>query len=141
MLEFALLTILSFTPQESNVVKVEFSSISRGYQEIVVFTPDSVRGEKPEPGDRTKKTSFEQPIRKQDWKHITQLATSLPRTEFEKLQSPTNKRAFDGARHSTITITLDSGETYHHLFDDENPNEKLQPLMTCIAQLRKQAMP
>jgi hypothetical protein len=65
---------------------------------------------------------------------------AVPRAQFEGLPSPTNKRAFDGAKHSSIIITLANRETYQHTFDDENPNEKLVPLMKCISNLRAQAM-
>lgn len=131
--------IVPFQQEKHNITKVEFTSMTRGYQESVVFTPDSVSGNKPEPGDRTKTKSFHQPLKKQEWKHLSGLVSSIPRAEFENLKSPTNKRAYDGAKHSTITITLDNGETYLHLFDDETPNEKLQPLMKCIATLRDKA--
>jgi hypothetical protein len=139
ILLLAISFLASFQQGNHKITKVEFSSMTRGYQESVVFTPDSVRGSKPDAGDRSKVNAFNQSLKKQDWKHLTGLVSSVPRTEFENLKSPTNKRAYDGAKHSTITITLDNGETYLHLFDDETPNEKLQPLMKCISKLRDQA--
>jgi hypothetical protein len=123
----------------AKIVKVEFTSLTRGYQESITFTTDSIRGSKPVPGDRSKVTVINKAMKKQDWKHLVEQATSIPRAEFESLKSPTEKRAFDGAKHSTIVITLQNGDTYLHLFDDETPNEKLVPLMKCISKLRDQA--
>jgi hypothetical protein len=54
--------------------------------------------------------------------------------EVPNLQSPTSRRAFDGARHSTITIYT-KGSSFTHSFDDEFPNHVLVPLMAAIKNL------
>jgi hypothetical protein len=51
------------------------------------------------------------------------------------LPSPTSKRAFDGARHSTITIETTLGKSYTHSFDDKNPHPGLMELMEAIVQI------
>jgi hypothetical protein len=43
--------------------------------------------------------------------------------------------------HSTITITTKSGEQFTHSFDDDDPHEKLKPLMREILQWKKKLTP
>jgi hypothetical protein len=125
-----------FTTQNSNeVVKVEFTSLTRGYQETLLITPDSImssldtRSEMPVKVSRVNK--------KNDWECVLKSLKGISLEAIGDLESPTMKRAYDGARHSTITITTRSGAQFSHSFDDEEPHEKLRTVMKEIQKLRK----
>jgi hypothetical protein len=67
-----------------------------------------------------------------EWDELLKAASQLKLTEVSTLPSPTNRRAFDGARHSTLVISTNDGQSYTHSFDDENPHEHLRNLMDVV---------
>jgi hypothetical protein len=71
-----------------------------------------------------------------EWEELIKGIARISLAEIPELQSPTSRRSFDGARHSTIEIYTREGKSYTHSFDDENPNEKLEPLMEIISRMR-----
>jgi len=70
-----------------------------------------------------------------EWKNLCHSFGDVFIAGIPYLESPTMNRSFDGARTSTITISLKDGKTYGHSFDNENPNPKLQKLMDAITAL------
>jgi hypothetical protein len=114
---------------DAAVTRIELSKITRGYQEQVLATPDSIhvfldnsmsgqppykRARKLEPGE---------------WTRLVEAVKAVPLKEIPTLPSPTMKRAHDAAKHSTLTITTRDGKDYSHGFDDDDANKALQPLM------------
>jgi hypothetical protein len=121
------------------VVRIEFNSLTRGFQETVVITADSaVRAVNPRNGLPFTKAKA---IKKRDWECLQKTINKISLSEISRLESPTMKRAYDGALHSTITITTKSGEQFTHSFDDDDPHEKLKPLMREILQWKKKLTP
>jgi hypothetical protein len=59
--------------------------------------------------------------------------------EIPALASPTMQRASDAARTSTLSIIDTMGKRYTHTFDNEDPNEKLKPLMKSIITMEQHA--
>ena len=116
------------------IMRIEFSSLTRGYQELVTFTSDSVKFSRTQAGKP--KIAEAHAIKKNDWQDLLKVVQKITLSEIPELKSPTMKRSFDGARHSTITIITDSNQTYIHSFDDENPHEKLKALMSAIIKKR-----
>jgi hypothetical protein len=121
-------------PNSDHIMCIEFSSLTRGYQEYVLFTSDSMKYTRTQAGHT--KISKARELKKSEWKDLLKVAQKINLKEIPELKSPTMKRAHDGARHSTITIITDSNQTYIHTFDDENPHEKLKALMNVIAEKR-----
>ncbi len=119
---------------QENIARIEFSSLTRGYQEHVVFTVDSMKHTRVQAGHP--KVSNARELKKSEWHDILKVVHKINLKEVPELKSPTMKRSFDGARHSTITITTNSNQTYIHSFDDENPHEKLKALMGVILKKR-----
>jgi hypothetical protein len=117
--------------QKPEVRQIEFSKISRGYEEFVRINPDSVhvlthdlRNDKPA-------MSYARKLADDEWTRIVEDVHRIALQEMETLPSPTMNRASDAAMHGTISITT-SERTFTHGFDDENPNEVLKPLMKSI---------
>ncbi|MDW3197375.1 MAG: hypothetical protein R8G66_33670 [Cytophagales bacterium] len=120
-----------------NWSEIIFQSQARSgdYQEIRI-TPDSVHYQS---GNRRSGSSEESHacLKRKEKKHLGQILTSLGQLDFNRLESPTNNRAFDGARHSQIIIKTAENQLDHY-FDDESPNEKLSPLLTLMLKVAKE---
>ena len=133
----SLLLILSLTSntipaqKTGDILRIEFNSLTRGYQQLVVITADSIKISTHARGTEENKS-----IKNKDWIHIIKPLKNVSLSDIAELKSPTMKRAYDGARHSTITITTKS-ETYSHSFDDEDPHDKLKPLLKIILDTKK----
>ncbi|MBI1767388.1 MAG: hypothetical protein HY015_04475 [Bacteroidetes bacterium] len=128
ILVFLWLTSYTILAQKTaDIVRIEFSSLTRGYQELVVITADSLKATTP---------TQHKAIKNKDWTGVIKSLYGVHLNDIEGLKSPTMKRAYDGARHSTITIITKSGK-YSHSFDDEDPHEKLKPLMKVIHDTKK----
>ncbi len=118
----------------SDVKKVVFSTGTRGYQETVDLTKDSVIitinssfEERPSKNIRTKITSTE-------WEQVNNALTGIDTGKLGELKSPTMKRAVDAASHSAIIVTTDN--EYSHSFDDTDPHEQLKKLMDVILKIQ-----
>lgn len=137
----ALITILlvcwtAILAQKNEGIKqIEFSKVSRGYEEHVRIKADSVhvfvhdmRGDKAA-------VKFARKIEESEWIKIVEKTKSLKLNEIEKLPSPTMNRASDAALHGTLTITTGDDKSYSHGFDDENPHDLLKPLLGIVKEI------
>ena len=123
-----------YSQKNSDVIKIEFTSLSRGYSREIAITKDSLV-ESANVNRGAAKQTVKRKITAKEWEKLTQAFGTISIAEIGSLESPTMKRTFDGARHSTITITTSKGETATHSFDDEQPHPKLQKLMDEISKL------
>lgn len=119
--------------QDDPVIKVEFTSLTRGYQKQIFISRDSVV--ETINGLEAGNKSITRKLAGGEWKSLAEAIGDISLEEIPDLPSPTSRRAFDGARHSTIVISTRAGKSYTHAFDDEDPHEKLQPLMTTISKI------
>ena len=112
-------------------VEIRFKSQSRGgdFREIRL-TKDSIyhfSGNRRNHKAETQKKC----LSRKDIKQIDKALDGLERADFSSLESPTNKRAYDGAAHSEIVILI-QGQPKDHYFDDELPHASLQPLLQVM---------
>lgn len=112
------------------ITKIEFTTLTRGYQKQVFFSADSLI--KIIDGRQNEHKVVKRKMDSEKWQELVKAASAVSLVEIPQLQSPTFRRSFDGARHSSIVITTRDGKTYTHGFDDEHPHKKLQPLMDLI---------
>lgn len=115
-------------------MKIEFTSMTRGFSKQIVATKDSLIATTSGRGAASQDRKVK--MRSQDWDKVIAAMDGVMLSEIPDLKSPTEKRIFDGARHSTITITT-TATTVSHSFDDEQPNEKLQKLLKELIKLEK----
>ncbi|MEP4091317.1 hypothetical protein [Reichenbachiella sp.] len=136
---FLLYFLISLTTplaaQVDNIEKISFQSLSRGYFENVVITQDSLIIRKSENRGSVEQTTRRY-LTKKEWKSLVRYLSKVILSDIPVLKSPTAKRTYDGARHSSIIIYTTDGSSYEHLFDNEDPNDKLEPLMKCIISIR-----
>jgi hypothetical protein len=128
-----LTTILWGQPQQT-VTQIELSKISRGYQEDVRITPDSVFILMDDSSGQPR-VRHSRKLESQEWTRLVESLDDVQLTIIPSLPSPTMNRAVDGARHSTLTVTTSDGRSYPHGFDDEDPHEALQPLLKVLREI------
>jgi len=124
-------------PQQNyadQVQEIRFESTGRGYMKKVVFTPDSVfvvirAMTTPDP-------KVKQKLSPEEWQQLNNSLSGIALDDIPKLESPTTGRQTDAALGSTITIYT-GNKQYAHIFDNTNPNAKLQPLMDVITRIEK----
>src|SRR5688572_2205450 len=80
------------------VTRITFTSLTRGYQHEVFFTADSLTAIENNRGEEKIKERKLQPF---EWQNLVTATAGLNLEDISELPSPSSKRAFDGARHST----------------------------------------
>ena len=132
------ITIVWITSQcqtASHIKKIKFTSLTRGFVKKIILSPDSAITiiEDRQNNDQSHKRKLD----KKEWTKLMNSIKNLSPTDLPDLKSPTMKRAYDGALHSTIVLLTDDGKEWTHSFDDEDPHERLQPLMKVISNIDK----
>jgi hypothetical protein len=125
--------ITSQCQSASTIQKIEFTTLSRGYQKQIFISPDSVITVID--GRVESNKVVKRKLGSEEWESLIVPLKNISLHEVAGLKSPSNRRAFDGARHSTITIESSDGNSWNHSFDDESPHEKLKPLMDAIKKI------
>ncbi len=134
--------VLGFiSPQMANcqsgdkISAIEVSKSSRGYQEHVRITPDSIHvfSENRIDGSAPIKRTTALPAGA--WERLVATVDDINLKAVPELPSPSMKRAADAAMHASIAITTDGGATYVHGYDDENPHKLLKPLLERVREI------
>ena len=126
-----LLVYASLYAQKNEIEKIEFKTLVRGAHEDVLITKDCVSIVKQGHSDAIEShAKFK--IKKEDWQALLNSFNNIPLHEIPSYSSPTNKRAYDGAWHSSIVISTTGKKSFGHTFDNEEPHEKLKPLIIVI---------
>lgn len=119
----------------AEVREVELSKVSRGYEEHIRITPDSLYVFTENKMGEKAVTDFSRKVSEKEWTRLVEIVRIRPVKELHDLPSPTMKRAHDAAMHSTITIHLADGTSVTHGYDDENPHSAFVPLLKEIRTL------
>jgi hypothetical protein len=130
------LTVAARCQDTTAVTKIEFTSLTRGYHKQIRISTDSLISVTN--GRENDHKIVKRKLAAGEWKELLEHIARITLAEIPELSSPTSRRTFDGARHSTIQIVTREGKSYTHSFDDENPNEKLQPLMEIITKMQEE---
>jgi hypothetical protein len=116
----------------STISKIEFASLTRGYQKHAIISVDSLilvtEG-------REQDKTLKRKLSKAEWNTLIGSLKKVKLSEIPTLKSPSMKRAFDGAMHSSLTVVTKDQKNLTHGFDDEDANEKLLPLMVAVKQI------
>jgi hypothetical protein len=135
VLPIVLFSLISIMAGCQSVYDIKFTTSTRGYNKEIVVSPKTISLHEQnfrEPG-KEKNSTWE--MRREDWKKITESLDGIMLREIPLLKAPSDKRTYDGARASMLSITDKKGKIWHHSFDDEDPNEALKPLMKLITDL------
>lgn len=131
ILAISLAASMSQCDKQKNVAieTIEFSSLTRGYQKKVTIRQDSTTTSVQGRGEDSMQKSI---TSRDEWDNLIKAIQSIDVNHISDLKSPSMKRAFDGAMHSSIRIVTKQGEVYEHAFDDENPHPALSQLLSVI---------
>jgi hypothetical protein len=135
LLSIILLTIDAKAQTLRDIRQIEFYTSTRGSYKQIILTPKAMTINEE---NRTSSKGAERQNKKlksSEWKNLCNTLKETSIAGIPDLNSPTMKRAFDGARTSTITISTKDGKTWSHSFDNEEPNQQLQKLMDAITSL------
>ena len=132
-----LLAVVTDSQCQSNesIARIELSKVSRGYQEYIRVTPDSVNVLVQSSLSSDSNADFGRKLEADEWTSLVKKLEGIKLADIPNLPSPTMKRAHDGAYHSTITVQTKDGKEYAHGYDDEDPNKALKSLMKEIRAL------
>jgi hypothetical protein len=126
----------AYSQNKSGIIKIEFATLSRGGQnKQIVCTADSVWISSKE-GRGLQLKIEKKKMNPKDWEQLIRSLKNVSLPAISGLQSPTMKRAYDGAKHSTISIYTQEA-TWSHSFDDESPHEKLSVLLKLMLKKAK----
>jgi hypothetical protein len=135
LVSFLSLTVSAQSSKE--ISRIEFNSGTRGYREQITITPDSVISIQEDFKANQKPLITARACSPKEWSKLLDCLGDVRLTEIETLESPTMKRAYDGASHGSIIISTTDNKTFTHGFDDEDPHKKLKPLMAEIKKYRR----
>src|SRR5438128_1341528 len=115
--------------QHRNIInKIEFNTLTRGAHQEIIITDDSISIVNRSLTNTTE-NRLKYKIEKGDWQKLLNALDGISLEQIPSFTSPSNKRAYDGAWHSSIIISTTSHKSFMHSFDNEEPNQKLKPLM------------
>lgn len=121
---------------KDEIKMIEFNSGGMsGYHEQIKISEDSIEIIIEQRRTEEPAQKYQQEISPEDWSKLIETIENLNFSEIGSLESPTMKRAYDGAMHSGITIYTLTSSYVSPSFDDDNPHEKLQPLMNAIREV------
>jgi hypothetical protein len=120
---------------DKTITQIELSKITRGYQEYIRITPDSVNVyvENSRSTDRPG-AEYGRKLETDEWTRLIQSFEGVKLDDIPKLTSPGMKRAVDAAMHSTITVQT-KDHKYAHGYDDEDAHKALQALRKEIREI------
>jgi hypothetical protein len=130
---FSILTIAARCIGQDAVTKIEFTTLTRGYQKQVFIDADSlivIVDGRQEPNKVVKRA-----LPKGSWDDINRVLQNVT------YESPSNRRAFDGAKHSTLKLITRDGKDFSHTFDDLDPHPALKPLLEVLLEIENDDRP
>jgi len=137
ILLFTLLVLgMACGQSREDITSITFTKQTRGYLDEVVISRDSVHGVIENDRSPENSKTYAAGVDPEDWTKLMVALKDVSLRDIDGLRSPTMNRAHDAAIHSSITITLEDGNTVVHSFDDENPHPDLQPLLNAILEFR-----
>jgi len=134
---FAMILLIAGTlhAQSRDVIKqIEFSKSTRGYEEHIRVTPDSVvsRIDNARSDEKVKQSGRK--LSAGEWRGVLKTLKHVSLETIPTLPSPGSQRASDAALQGTLQITTQR-TSYAHSFDNEDPNDKLKPLLKAVKTL------
>lgn len=115
----------------AGVQSVLYQEVSRGFYKEITVNPKQI-------SKTTLRNDPQKPTllySKENWQKISNYCEAIQVQEIASLKAPSEKRAFDGAAHASVHITV-TDSTYHSAtFDAGNPPAVLKPLVNQILSL------
>jgi len=124
----AVVAMMSLSCKSKKYISFTYSVVTRGYKLETVVTKDSTFIT--QSGREAKKIAKE--TSKELWNNLIDETKKIDLKTIANLESPTNKRQFDGAMFAkVIVVTKDSVYTSSS-FDAGHPNQAIEPLVNLL---------
>ena len=130
------LCLLAGCSTQERITRIEYEKASRTFRQRVVVSADSVRWSDESFSGNEHASSGGRVVRAGEWNSVLETVDGLSLGEIDTLRSPTDRRTFDGAAHTSLVIFTTSGGRFSHGFDDEEPHQSLKALLARILSLR-----
>ncbi|EMR02542.1 hypothetical protein [Cesiribacter andamanensis] len=128
------LPLLGYGQSAETITEISFTTGTRGSQQEIRITPSTLHiAQKGRGGDQ----EAQHPLTAADWQQLLGSLQGLSLKEMEQLPAPSEKRAWDGAYYSWISISTPTKSYTSQHFDDRSPHPKLLPLMREIERLEQ----
>ncbi|TCI84981.1 hypothetical protein [Tenacibaculum sp. M341] len=114
--------------QETNslhISKLTYKAMTRGNFENISITGNNI-------SHTTPSLSNKQTLSDQKLKEINDLVSKLNLETLSKIKAQTNKRLYDGAMNTSISIKVDNKTYTSSNFDHDAPPKELQPLIHLL---------
>lgn len=120
--------------KKDSIKQIDFTKSTRGYEERIRVTPDSVvtRVEDFRAHEKVKQSGRK--LSAGEWRTLLKTLKNVSLETIPNLPSPGMQRASDAALQGTLQVTT-TQQTYAHSFDNEDPNAKLVPLLKALKAL------
>lgn len=135
-MKFIMLIALCFLSACTTVKSISYTSLTRGFRKEILVTSKEIRLTEQKMSSDEKVTCRQ--LTKEDWNSMISSLRNVKLREIDSLNSPTNRRLYDGALASALVIKSKSGKTYQHGFDDADPHAKLKPVVNEILKILPQ---
>lgn len=109
----------------SENLKISYEAISRGYFKSISFENSKIMYT----NDINRQKIDTLSISAKEWKALVDIVNSLNLKSLENLKAPTDKRLYDGAAHSTLSITTKNEGYTTPSFDEGFPPNEIAPLV------------
>ncbi|WP_339753726.1 hypothetical protein [uncultured Winogradskyella sp.] len=77
---------------------------------------------------------------KKDWDDLSRLIKEIDVEAFQKLKAPTDKRLFDGAAHTTLSLIKGDLAFITPSFDDGHPPKVIEELVNKVLSIKESAI-
>lgn len=113
---------------QSYDVAVIYKAISRGFTKYFYISKAKIVLSE----DRSLQKMNEYSCESKDWKEIEELLDVVDKKTFQSLKAPTDKRLFDGAAHTTLSIKQGDVVYMTPGFDDDSPPKEIEKLVNKV---------
>jgi hypothetical protein len=120
-------------PKKIGLQKIEFLSVTRGYQESITVKKNKVTLKKS--GIETLEKDFK--IKPKDFQQLRYIVQQIDLKKINTLVAPSDNSKTDAAHQSHFTFYTHKGKYDSSVFDNYNSPKELQPLMQKIKNLCK----
>jgi len=112
-------------------VSFTYETITRGSRAHYTLNKDEIKVVK----NMGTETKGSQEMTAKEWTSLMEKVKEVDVPNINKLVPPSDKRAFDGAPHAILSITVGEKTYKSNSFDHGNPPSALKPLVKAILRL------
>jgi hypothetical protein len=115
---------------------VTYKATSRGYFTYVQVSENEIQVS----SDRALMKIDSYTIKENDWLEVNKLIKAINLETFQKLEAPTDKRLFDGAPHTTLSLIKGDVVYITPTFDEGHPPAEIEKLVNKVLSIKENAI-